>query len=122
YRSTRCSLLGGAGWLTTGNTGLTDSTNYLGTLDSRPIRFISGSGGPHVRMTIDTTGRIGVNVDTARHQLDSRNTSTTDEFAAVRGEATAATTNQAIGVWGDASNNGAGSSGAIGVLATGNGS
>jgi|GEM_PF-4227742 len=116
------TLFGGVGWLIMGNTGLTDTTNYLGTLDNQSIRFISGSGGPHVRMIIDTTGRIGVNADTARHQLDARNTGTTDEFAAVRGVATAATTNQAIGVWGDASNNGAGSSGGIAVLATGNAS
>lgn len=116
------TLIGGTGWLVRGNSGLTDSTNYLGTLNNRAVRFITGTGGPNVRMKIDTNGRVGVNLDTIRHQFEARNSASTDEFAAVRGQATAATTNQAIGVWGDASNSGSGSSGAIGVLATGNGS
>jgi transcriptional regulator with XRE-family HTH domain len=47
--------------------------------------------------------------------------STADENAAVRGTATQATTNQSIGVWGDASSAGATNTGTIAVLATGNG-
>ncbi len=50
-----------SGWLTEGNTGLTDGTNNLfGTLDNTPIRFVTGSGGPHERMRIDAAGNIGI--------------------------------------------------------------
>lgn len=118
--STISSLLGGSGWLLTGNTGLTDTNNYLGTLSNKAVRFVTGSSGPNVRMKIDTNGRIGVNQDTIRHQFEVRNSATSDEFAAVRGVASASTTSQAIGVWGDASNTGSTNTGTIGVLATGN--
>lgn len=116
------NLLGGSAWLLTGNTGITDTTNYLGTLNNRALRLITGSGGPNVRMTIDSNGRVGINQTSPAHQLEVTNSSSTDEFAAVRGVASANTSNQAIGVWGDATNSGNNASGGIGVLATGNGS
>ncbi|HET9137671.1 MAG TPA: hypothetical protein VFO76_13650 [Candidatus Kapabacteria bacterium] len=50
----------GSGWLTTGNSGLTDNTsNFLGTLDNTPIRFVTGSSGaPNTKMVLDQTGDI----------------------------------------------------------------
>lgn len=50
----------GSGWLTTGNSGLVDNTsNYLGTLDNTPIRFVAGTtGSPSTKMVLDQTGDI----------------------------------------------------------------
>ncbi len=69
----------------------------------------------------NTNSRLGVNTTTPSHPIHSINAATTDEMAAVFGVATSATTNQAIGLWGDASNTSASNTGTIGVLATGNG-
>ncbi len=58
------AISGAAGWLYTGNSGLVDNvSNYLGTLDNVPIRFVSGTGGPNTRMLMDINGNLlfGVN-------------------------------------------------------------
>lgn len=50
---------GTSGWLTNGNAGLVDNTsNYFGTLDNIPVRFVSGSGGPNTRMVLDASGNM----------------------------------------------------------------
>jgi hypothetical protein len=69
----------------------------------------------------NTNARLGVNTTTPGHPIHSLNTQTTDEIAAAYGNATASTTNQAIGIWGNASNTSTSNTGTIGVLATGNG-
>ena len=75
-------------------------------------------------------GNVGIGITNPTRTLEvvgsgnsfySSTSSTTDENAAIRGEATgASTTNQVIGVWGDASTS-ASNTASIGVLATGNG-
>ncbi len=65
--------------------------------------------------------RLGINTNSPAHPLHSINSGTTDEIAAVYGIATGSTSNQAIGLWGRASNNSSANTGTIGVLATGNG-
>ncbi|MBS1910450.1 MAG: hypothetical protein JST22_00565 [Bacteroidetes bacterium] len=113
------TLAGANLWSTNGNAGLVNP--ILGTLDDQPIRFTTGSGGPHERMRIDPAGNVGIGTTTPQHPLHVVNGSSTDETAAVYGVAARTTTNQAIGVWGDADSTGAGNTGSIGVLATGNG-
>jgi hypothetical protein len=69
----------------------------------------------------NTNTRLGINTTTPMHPLHSINSGTTNEVAAVYGNSTASTTNQAIGVWGTASSTNAANTGTIGMLATGNG-
>jgi hypothetical protein len=74
------------------------------------------------RMVWDNTNnRLGVNTTSPQHVLHSLDSLTTDEMAAVYGNVNASTSNQAIGLWGDASNSNSANTGTIGVLATGNG-
>ncbi len=103
-------------WTILGNTGTSPSTNYLGTTDAQDLVFRTNNT---ERMRILSTGQVAINTTTTVHQLASIYTGTTDETAAIFGNATGATTNQAIGVWGTASSTSA--TGTIGVLATGNG-
>jgi hypothetical protein len=53
--------------------------------------------------------------------VSDSSSSTTDEQFAIRGTVTGSTTNQTVGIWGDAPNTTATNTGTIGVLATGNG-
>jgi hypothetical protein len=56
-----CYAISGAnGWLYTGNSGLVDNiSNYHGTLDDVPIRFISGAAGaPSTKMLLDINGNL----------------------------------------------------------------
>lgn len=53
------SISGTAGWLYTGNSGLVDNlSNFHGTLDSIPIRFVAGNNGPNTRMLLDPRGNL----------------------------------------------------------------
>ena len=54
------AVSGVSGWLYTGNSGLTDNvSNYLGTLDDVPIRFVSGAtSAPNTRMLLDINGNL----------------------------------------------------------------
>lgn len=101
-------------WRTWGNTGTSATNNYLGTTDANALVFRTNNA---ERMRILSTGQVGINTSTPVHQLHSIYSGTTDETAAVFAEATGATSNQAVGGWGNASGTGTGS---IGVLATGN--
>jgi hypothetical protein len=105
-------------WNVIGNTGTSPSTNYLGTTDAQPLVFRTSAT---ERMRILSTGQVAINTTTTTHQLHSLYAGTTDEIAAVYGNATGATANQAVGVWGKASNTSSSNTGTIGVLATGNG-
>jgi hypothetical protein len=47
-------------WMLQGNSGLTDgASNFFGTLDSKPIRFIT-NGTSNERMRISATGQVGI--------------------------------------------------------------
>ncbi len=105
-------------WTILGNTGTAPATNYLGTSDAQPLVFRTNNT---ERLRILSTGQVAINTTTTSHQLHSVYTGTTDEVAAIYGNANAASTNQVIGLWGSASNTGATNTGTIGVLATGNG-
>lgn len=72
-------------------------------------------------MRIDGNGHVGVGDHLIKHQLDVRQSEDVDEFAAVLGRSLATTSNQSIGVWGDAHGNNISNTGTIGVLATGSG-
>jgi len=69
----------------------------------------------------DANSRLGINTTSPLHPVHSVNSGTTDEIAALYGNATASSTNQAIGVWGRANNTSSSNTGTIAVLATGNG-
>jgi hypothetical protein len=58
--------------------------------------------------------------DNTNSRLTLISPSTTDEHYSLRGEASGTSTNQVIGVWGEASNIGSSNTGTIGILATGN--
>lgn len=105
-------------WSIVGNTGTSSSTNYLGTNDATDLVFRTNN---LERMRVLSSGRVAINTTTTTHQLHSVYAGTTDETAAIMGQATATSTNQAIGVWGTASNTSSGNTGTIGVLASGNG-
>jgi hypothetical protein len=105
-------------WNVLGNTGTNASTNYLGTSDAQPLVFRTNAT---ERMRILSTGQICVNTTTTTHQFHSLYSGTTNEIAAVYGNANQSTTNQAIGGWGAATNTASTNTGTIGVLATGNG-
>jgi|GEM_PF-3046829 len=104
-------------------------TNYL-AFRARPmaanllLEFPDQQGAANSVLTNDGAGRLSwANPSTllGTGPLSVTNNLTTDEVAAVRGVAIRTTTNQAIGIWGDADSTGAGNTGTIGVLATGNG-
>jgi hypothetical protein len=105
-------------WSTLGNTGTNPVLNYLGTSDAQALVFRTNNT---ERMRILSTGQVGINTTTTTHQLMSVYSGTTDEVAAIMGNATGATSSQAIGVWGAATSTSGGNTGTIGVLATGNG-
>ena len=69
----------------------------------------------------NTNSRLGINTASPMHSLHSVYSGTTDETAAIFGNATGSTTNQSIGVWGSATNTSTTNTGTIGMLATGNG-
>jgi|GEM_PF-1406848 len=101
-------------WTTWGNTGTISSVDFVGTGDGQPFVFKTYAT---ERMRILSTGQVAINTTTTTHQLHSLYSGTTDETAAVFGQATGATSNQVVGIWGSAAAN----TGTIGVLATGNG-
>ncbi len=105
-------------WSTLGNTGTSSSTNYLGTIDAQALVFRTNNT---ERMRILSSGQVAVNTTTTTHQFHSLYTGTTDEVAAVYANANGSTANQAVGVWGTATNTNSSNTGTIGVLATGNG-
>ncbi len=75
---------------------------------------------------IDSTG-LGVNItgtggDRPLHYLHVRGQRVDDEVAAVYGVVEGVSSNQTVGLWGDARNNTNGNTGSIGVFATGSGS
>jgi hypothetical protein len=105
-------------WSTLGNTSTNPLLNYLGTSDAQALVFKTNNT---ERMRILSTGQVGINTTTSTHQLSSIYSGTTDEVAAVYGNATGATSSQAIGVWGAATSTSTTNTGTIGVLATGNG-
>ncbi len=109
---------GATGWSTWGNSGTAPTTNYAGTGDAQA--FVFRTNGTE-RMRILSTGQVAIDTTATVHQLHSRYMGTTDETAAVFGQTTASTTNQAIGVWGAVSNTSTANTGTIGVFATGNG-
>ncbi len=111
-------------------TGLTLSTTAVGsgTATGLAVTVASTSGSKYAATFLG--GNVGVGITNPTRTLEvvgssnslySSTSSTTDENAAIRGEATgASTTNQMVGVWGDASTS-ASNTASIGVLATGNG-
>ncbi len=101
-------------WRLWGNSGTSPTYNYLGTTDANALAFNTNAT---ERMRILSTGQVGINTTTPAHQLTSVYSGTSNETAAVFGNATGSTTNQAVGVWGSASAN----TGTIAILATGNG-
>src|SRR5581483_11393913 len=106
-------------WSTLGNTGTSSTTNYLGTSDANPLIFRTNN---LERIRILSGGNVCVGVTTTTHQFHSAYSGTSDEVAAIFGNATgASSSNQIIGVWGAASNTGATNTGSIGMLGTGNG-
>jgi hypothetical protein len=108
----------GSGWSLAGNSGTTPGTNFIGTTDNQDMVIKSNNT---EAMRIIGAGKVGIGTTSPSHQLHVVNSSTTDELSSVYGTTTAATSNQAIGIWGDASNTATSNIGTIGVLATGNG-
>ncbi len=104
-------------WKLLGYSGTSPSTNYVGTADAQD--FVLRTNGTE-RTRITSAGLVGIGTSTPAHKLSSIFPSTTDETAAGYGEASGATVNQAVGVWGTA-NTVASNTGTIGVLATGSG-
>ncbi|HZV12091.1 MAG TPA: hypothetical protein VFA55_02675, partial [Candidatus Kapabacteria bacterium] len=71
-------------------------------------------------MRITPANEVGIGTTTPKHMLHSVYSGTTDETAAVFGNATGSTASQSVGVWGIANNTNTTNTGTIGVLASGN--
>jgi hypothetical protein len=106
-------------WGLSGTFGSSPATNFIGTVDS--VAFVVRTNATE-RFRVRATGTVGVNTSTSNHQLASVNSGTTDETAAIYGNASGATANQAIGIWARANNTSSSNTGSIALLATGNGS
>ncbi len=106
-------------WGLTGNTGASSTSNYIGTNDS--VAFAMRTNATE-RARIRANGFVGIGTTSPSHQLEVVSTSTTDEIAAIFGNATGNTTVQSVGVWGRADNTNTANTGTISVLGTGNGS
>ncbi|HET6400478.1 MAG TPA: hypothetical protein VFH95_03680 [Candidatus Kapabacteria bacterium] len=104
-------------WRLTGNIGTNPSINFIGTTDA--TAFVMRTNATEA-MRIQSTGQVSINTTTSAHQLQSFLTGTTNETAAIYGNASGATTAQALGVWGRA-NTSASNTGTLSVLATGSG-
>ncbi len=109
---------GSSGWGLTGNSGTTPGTNFLGTTDNKDLVIETNST---EAMRVTSAGAVGIGTSTPADLVQSVYSGTNDEYAAIEGNATGSTTNQSIGLWGDASNTNTANTGTIGVLATGNG-
>lgn len=104
-------------WRLTGNIGTNSSINFIGTTDA--TAFVMRTNATEA-MRIQSTGQVSINTTTSAHQLQSFLTGTSDETAAIYGNASGSTSVQAIGVWGRA-NTSSSNTGTISVLATGSG-
>ena len=105
-------------WTLTGNSGSSPATNFIGTTDAEA--FVMRTGDVE-RARIHASGQVSINTTTNVHQLQSFLSGTTDETAAVYGNASGSATAQALGLWGRASNTTTANTGTLSVLATGNG-
>src|SRR5581483_5502116 len=104
-------------WRLTGNIGSNPAINFIGTTDAQSFVIRTNA---IERARIQATGQISVNTTTSTHTLQSYNTGTADETAAVFGNSSGATMSQAIGVWGRA-NTSASNTGTIAVSGKGSG-
>ncbi|MBS1560626.1 MAG: hypothetical protein JSS89_03395 [Bacteroidetes bacterium] len=105
-----------------GATGLAITAIGTGTSTATALSLsATGSSTKYALTVADGSGFSGFGTTAPTHVVHVVNTATTDEVAAVLGNASGSTSNQAIGVWGDASSSGASAAGTIGVLATGSG-
>jgi trimeric autotransporter adhesin len=57
-----------AGWGLTGNAGINPATNFIGTTDNQPLRFVTGAASTE-RMRIDAAGNVGVGITTPQSLL-----------------------------------------------------
>lgn len=106
-------------WGLSGTFGSAPATNFLGTTDAQDIVVKTAS---IERARITSSGIVAINTSTASaFQFNSVLSATTNETSAVFAAASGATTNQAIGLWGDVDNTTSSNTGTIAVLATGNG-
>jgi len=103
-------------------TGLTLIATGTGTSTATALSLAAtGSSTKYALTVAGGSGYSGFGTTAPTHVVHSLNTATTDELSAVYGLADGSTSNQAMGVWGDASNNAAANTGSVGVLATGSG-
>ncbi|HWF44134.1 MAG TPA: hypothetical protein VG537_05800, partial [Candidatus Kapabacteria bacterium] len=105
-------------WKLAGNSATSPTTNYIGTTDVQDF-VVRTSAIERARIT--SAGLIGVNTSSPAHQLASVLSTTTDETAAVYGEASGGTASRDAGVWGSVNNTSTANTGTIAVLATGSG-
>lgn len=105
-------------WKLAGTSGTAPATNYVGTADAQDFAIRTNNS---ESMRVTSTGFVGVGTSSPADQFASVSSSTTDETAAVLGNATGATTLQSIGIWG-AANTASSNTGTIGLLACGSGS
>ncbi|MHB8392206.1 MAG: hypothetical protein ACYDBH_21955 [Acidobacteriaceae bacterium] len=105
-------------WNLAGNGGTNATINYIGTNDATD--FVMRTSATE-RARILSSGFVGIGTTAPAHQLSVISPSTSDEVAAIFGNATGSTTAQSIGVWGRADNTSTTNTGTVAVLATGSG-
>ncbi|HET7152906.1 MAG TPA: hypothetical protein VFJ29_04005, partial [Candidatus Kapabacteria bacterium] len=116
------SNMAGTDLIIAGGEGTGNSTTNGNIIFETPT---AGASGKNVQtqseaMRITPADQVGIGTTTPKHMLHSVYAGTTDETAAIFGNATGSTTNQSVGIWGSASNTTITNTGTIGVLATGN--
>ncbi len=88
----------GKAWETTGNSGTSASTNFIGTTDA--VDFVTKTSNLE-RMRITSSGKVGINTSAPLMRLDVTDASTTADDATIRGAATGAA--RTYGVYGNSS-------------------
>jgi hypothetical protein len=111
------SSIASTNWGLLGNSGSNPSTNFIGTTDAQDFAIRTNNA---ERARITSAGFVGIGTAAPTSQLQSVYSGTSDEAAAIFGNASGSTASQSVGVWGS-ENTTSSNAGTLGVFCTGGG-